>query len=444
MAQVGKPATGSVVRYALTRFLIASMLALLALGTITILVSRHIAEVTALNEAMARTSAFADNVVSDRVTANLRAGDPAEVAAFDDLMQGRMKDGSVAHVKVWDPGGRIVWADEKGLIGQTFPLGDDEAALFGTHGVVSDVSSMSKIENATEATEGPHLEVYAGTQDAAGQDIVFEMYWSTDRLVEEQNQILTRIAPLALLALVIFQVVVLRLALTLARNVDRGQTERSNLLRDALAASELERSRLAQDLHDGVIQDLSGISYALPAVTSQLPESMSTARRVLDQMTDIIKRDVSSLRNLLTDVYPADLAEGGLGAEVERLADSARASGIQVDVQLAPEVSTVSLDECRLVYRVIREGLRNVVSHAEADHATVRSWIDSDAVVHVVVEDDGRGVSESKAESGHVGLKLLGQTLRDVGGALELKNLDGTGAALAATFPRGFLSAGLT
>lgn len=423
----------SVARTALVRFVVASMLALVALGVVAVVANVSLADASAREEMEQRTSLFAHVVVGPLVDHRAPHGDARGL--LDTVMRNRMSDGSVVHVKVWDRDGRIIWADEGELIDRVFPLGQDELDVIDHGGVVSDVSDLGKPENASEAEEAPLIEVYASTQDVTGRPILFESYWAVDRLTAQESAILTRSMPLTLLALLVFQAVVLALARTLALRVQRGQAERDRLLRDAVGASELERTRLAQDLHDGVIQDLTGLRYALPSIAAQLPDQQSPSRRILDRMNEILQRDISALRRVLTDIYPADLKGDGLVREIDRLVARAREDGLVVKIDVDPTAADISLDVSRLAYRIIREALRNVVAHAHASHAVVRVAL-AGTDVEVSVTDDGRGLARSGAGEGHVGLRLLGETLTDVGGSLVVRSQLPTGVELLAAFPR--------
>ena len=440
MRDGGRNGTTPVVRRAMARFVAVSVTALVALGTVTVLVDQRLAESTTLSEAERLTSQFSRNVVAPLVDSEFRTGAPGEKRrTVEAVLRNRMSDGSIVHIKLWAQGGRILWSDESELIGQVFALGEDENALFGTASVVSDLSDLDKVENATEAGEAPLLEVYAAASDADGQPLLFEAYWATNLLQAEQNATLTRTVPLSLGVLLVFLLVVLWLALRLARDVERREIERRELVGDALAASELERGRLAQDLHDGVIQDLSGLSYAIPALVAELPEEAQSSKRVLEQVGVILQRDVAALRSLLTDVYPAELESGGLVPEIHVLAARAGERGVDVHVLVSPEVADISLDVSRLTYRVVREGLRNTVSHADASHAWVRAFV-ADGNVEVEVEDDGRGLPASSTDAasesdGHVGLRLLSETVHRLGGRLTLTDGVSGGALLRATFP---------
>ena len=105
--------------------------------------------------------------------------------------------------------------------------------------------------------------------------------------------------------------ILLPLALSLARRVDRGQQQMQRLMVNAVESSDLERRRIAQDLHDGVVQDLAGIGYALDPEARRLPEGGGMRER-LEQTADILRRDLATVRTLMTDIYPPDLDQGGL------------------------------------------------------------------------------------------------------------------------------------
>ena len=206
------------------------------------------------------------------------------------------------------------------------------------------------------------------------------------------------------------------------------------MLRHALSASDLERRRIARDLHDGLVQDLAGLGYALPSVLDQLPPEAEDARRVLGSVSVQLHRDVTALRGLLIDVYPSSLSGGGLQPAVEELAKRARESGLLVTVVVDSALTDTSPEVAKLVYRVVREALRNVVRHAHATQASVVADVVGHQAV-VTVSDDGVGMDGIPTPSGHVGLRLLTDTLDDVGGRIRLSSPPGGGTTVRATFP---------
>lgn len=426
---------GPVVRKAVLRFAMWSVVALVVLAIGTLFVAQRIAREEALRDARIRSANIADGVAKV-VDDDLRARDPAKLAKVQQLMEPRLQAGLMSHIKLWSEDGGILWADEQQLIGRRFPLEEDVSSLFGTRKVTAELSDLNKAENRTERGEGQLLEVYVGTFDADSRPMVFEAYVSTAGMERDETAIIRGLLPMSLGGLLLFQVAVLPLALSLARSVERAQKERSKLLRHGLLASDLERRRIAQDLHDGVIQDFAGLGYAMPIVAEHLPKGpeAADAREAVEHVSSVLSRDVTALRSLLTDIYPPDLEGEGLVAAVEELAMQAEDAKLSVSVQVSPDFHA-PLDAARLAYRVVREGLRNVVRHAQATAAQVHLLRTGDDLV-VRVVDDGRGVPENvTAPHGHLGLRLLEDTVRDLGGRLDLSPGARGGAILEAVFP---------
>src|SRR3954454_17312159 len=427
----------SAVRRALVRFAVGSLVALIAIAVSTLFVAKNLAERAALREAKTRGAALARVVAGPLVDVEVRQGDKVKLAALNEALRSRLLEGSIVHMKVWDADGQVLWSDEHTLRGRRFSLEPSVHNLFGTNNVVADVSRMDSPENELEQDSGPLLEVYAGTTDADGAPIVFESYWSDERVNADRTAILGRLAPISLGSLILFELAVFPLAISLGRGDDRGQSERNKMLRHAISAADLERRRIAQDLHDGVVQDLAGIAFALPSVQAQLPPGPGAdgARRVIDELEHVVRRDLAGLRSMLTETYPPGLDEHGLRPAVEALAKTAARHGVVVEVAV-DGVADTRPDDVRLVYRVIREGLRNVAKHARATSAMAEAHREGDVII-VTVADDGRGVDDRPAASGHLGLRVLADLLHDVDGSLELRARPGGGTILEATFVAG-------
>lgn len=399
-------------------------------------IGSEIARHESLREARQRTKAMADLVVAPLVGRHLREHRPEASRQIDTVMANRLRDGSLAHVKVWSADGQVIWSDEKELMGRRFELPAEVREIFGTGRVVAEVSELGRAENARERGEGSLIEVYVAGHDADGRALVTEAYLPTDRLHRDQRAITYALLGLSVGALVIFQLAMIPLAMSLARRVERGRQDAIKLTRHALLASDLERRRIAQDLHDGVIPDLACIGYMVPGLRGRLSSGGADAD-ALDNLTsigDIVTRDVAALRTLLTDIYPPDLEGEGLLAAIEDLAEESAVGGVHVEVS-APTGMGLPIETAQLAYRVVREGLRNVVKHARATQATARLYRDGDEVV-ATVTDNGVGVRrEERGRDGHLGLRLLEDTMADLGGRLELSSDGFDGTRLEATFP---------
>jgi signal transduction histidine kinase len=425
------------------RFLFGSAAALLILAVGTALVGNRVAKQQALRQARSQAEILAQNVAAPLVDAGVRNGDPKALRQIDAAMRERMRDGSIVHIKLWDEDSKVLWADEPQLVGNTYELEPDDAELLGTHRATADISSLNKAENVIEQRKDSKLlEVYAGATDATGKPLLFEAYLSLDELRNNERAIISGVLPVGIIGLLLFQIAVVPMAFRLVRRVERHEVERSKVMRHALVASELERRRLAQELHDGVIQDMAGICFALPTIEQHLADTPDglEARGTVHSITDLVQKDATALRSLLLDLYPPDLAGEGFAMAADDIARSAADQGVAVTVDIPPAFR-LPIDAATLAYRVVREGVRNVVKHANARTAAVAVREDA-GKVHVTISDDGRGPGRpGEVEPGHLGLQLLRDTVADFGGELDLEPGAASGAVLRASFPKNLVDA---
>jgi signal transduction histidine kinase len=143
------------------------------------------------------------------------------------------------------------------------------------------------------------------------------------------------------------------------------------------------------------------------------------------------------LRSLLVEIYPPNLRNAGLAAALSDLV--ARAAGRGLDTSLAVD-DELGLPEAveQLLFRAAQEGLRNVVDHAAASSVAVEVHRE-DGRVELTVSDDGRGFTSEelagRQRGGHVGLRLIGDRARELGGALEVESEAGRGTRLTVRAP---------
>lgn len=427
---------GPVMRQALLRFVASSFASLCVLGAGAVFLSEHIAHEEALRDARSRGAAVAHSVAAPLVDSEVRAGSPKALARLGEVLENRMRDGSVTHIKLWTDTGHVLWSNRPEIVGKQFQMGEEIESLFGTTREVSSLIAADHPEHAGEKGDGAVVEVYVGTEDADGVPLVVETYMSAQSMETDADAILGKLLPFGLGVLLIFQLSILPLAVSLAKRIRSGQAELAEMSRRAQLSSEVERRRIAQDLHDGVVQDLAGLSYAFPAVVASVvpgPEG-DPARETAERISAVLQRDVAALRTLLTDIFPPNLEGEGLSDALTVLADKAGESGVRVTVEVEDGFK-VPVEHARLVYRLVREGLRNVVTHARARHASVHlGRLDGDVVVRVA--DDGRGLGNlSVRRPGHLGVALLSAAVTDLGGCLELRPGVSGGTVLEAWFP---------
>jgi two-component system NarL family sensor kinase len=361
------------------------------------------------------------------------------VAAVAGVVEDKVLDDDLVRVKLWRADGTIVYSDATDLIGRTYELGLDEQAAISSGQVAAQVSDLEEPENRLERPFGKLLEVYLPVRTPSGERLLFEAYFRYDAVSEAGSGIWRSFAPVTIGALAVLELIQIPLAWGLARRLRDRQREREALLRHAIQASDLERRRIAGDLHDGVVQELVGVAFELAGAARE-PGVPAPAAQALAGASESVRATITSLRSMLLDIYPPDLAEIGLVAALEDLAadasDATRTMTVEPDTDLP--ASALSADTRRVLYRAAREGVRNVVRHSDARHATIGAGRRA-GIAWVRVTDDGVGFDPALAEQregeGHVGLRGLRGLVADVGGTLRIDSEDGAGTTLLVEIP---------
>jgi signal transduction histidine kinase len=410
------------------QFIAAGLVALLVLIVGSGWLSKRAATAEAIADARATTRLLATTVVQPALTRGLVREQSASLDRFDVFALKRLIVGDVLRIKIWDATGRIVYSDETRMIGRRFSLGAAERRVLDTGGSDAAVSDLSEPENRYEKNWGPLLEVYTRVRVPGGQPLLFEAYYSYDDVSRRSAAVLASFRPITVAGLLIFVALTIPVVWVLARRLDASAAERERLLMAAVQASEAERRRIARDLHDGVVQDLAGISFAASAAARELADRPELAGRV-EALGTTIRQSLRSLRSLLVEIYPPDLRTEGLAAALDDLVAPALAAGVQVELDV-DDTSGVGEEATALTWRVAQEAVRNALRHGRASTLSVRVAVHGDTVSLAVV-DDGVGFDPRKpAREGHLGLRGLRDLITESGSTLTVESAPGAGTAV--------------
>src|SRR4051812_18349639 len=335
---------------AVLQFAITGTVVVLLLGFVAVELLRHTGTSEAIGDSKRVARLAGDGIVAPNVRPGLERGDPRAIAAMDRVIRGRVLSGDVVRVKLWDASGRIVYSDEHRLIGFRTQLGDDDLAALRKGATDAEVSDLSRPENRFEREHKKLLEVYHGVTTPQGHRLLFEAYQRFSSISASGERLWQRFLPALIGALVLLELAQIPLAYSLARRVQRGQREREALLRRAIDASEIERRRIAGDLHDGVVQNLAGVSYGLSAAAERLPRGSDTRSAVEEGATEA-RRTVRELRSLLVDIYPPNLHRSGLQAALSDLLDGIRSESCAARLTAPPDLELPQESEA-LLFRV--------------------------------------------------------------------------------------------
>src|SRR3954454_3296547 len=250
---------------AIARFALAGLIALAIVGVVSFFVTKRIGTNEAKRNAREITRIVGDGVVQPNLTPGVIRGNPAAIARFDRLIRARVLNPPIVRVKLWSPSGRLIYSDEPRLIGERYRLQPDDLEVLREGGIDSEVSDLSRPENRFERDQGKLLEVYQQVHGPRGRPLLFEAYQQFSSIASSGQDIWLAFAPALIIALVVLELIQLPLASSMAKRIARAGREREQLLQRAVDASTAERRRIAGDLHDGVVQDLAGLSFSLSA-----------------------------------------------------------------------------------------------------------------------------------------------------------------------------------
>jgi signal transduction histidine kinase len=205
-------------------------------------------------------------------------------------------------------------------------------------------------------------------------------------------------------------------------------------LRTAAVAE--ERVRLACDLHDGMLQSLTGAALQLQALAGLLDdgEDPDTAREQLREIQRLIAADQRDLRFFIEElkpVPPTPAGAGGLGERLDELAERLkRLWGLRVEVRLEDLDGQLSEAFTRQLYRLLREALFNVARHAGATTARIEVARQGQTL-RISVTDDGRGFSfQGRYDHEELARRKLGpvslkERISTLGGSLAIDSAPG-------------------
>jgi two-component system, NarL family, sensor kinase len=399
-------------RRVVLQYALSGVAALILLGAAGVYLLQHVGRDEAIRNARDDAELAARGVVQPALTPGLLRGDPAEIARLDRVVRRGILGGRIVRVKIWDASGRIVYSDEHRLIGSRYASGAQE--LREVSGTNAEVSDLSQPENRFERRFDKLLEVYLRIPGPSRAPLLFETYERYSSVAASGRKLWLAFVPAILGTLALLWLVQLPLAWRGARQLREHQAERERLLQRAIESSELERRRIARDLHDGAVQDLAGVSYNLTAASREVENEEAAA--ILRDAAAGTRRTIRELRSLLVDIYPPDLHRTGLGPALQDLVAPLGPKGIEASVDV-PEDLTLRPELETLLYRCAQEALRNVAKHSHAQNVHVR--VETDDYARLVVTDDGRGFDGSVAD-GHFGLRLLSDLAEEAGGRVKL------------------------
>lgn len=207
-------------------------------------------------------------------------------------------------------------------------------------------------------------------------------------------------------------------------------------LRRLLDANEGDRRLIAYEIHDGVVQDMTGALMFLQSATSLLPPDVEGAEEV-QRASQSLSHGIREIRRLLNGLRPLSLEQGGVVAAIEDLITKA-ATDHGLAVKFAHNVSfdriAPSLEMA--IYRTVQESLTNAQRHSGSPTAYV-AIEQSDSTILISVRDEGSGFDPGQVPQSRCGLSGIRERATLLGGQAEIISQPGQGTHIKVTLPIG-------
>ena len=229
----------------------------------------------------------------------------------------------------------------------------------------------------------------------------------------------------------------LRLAESLADRaavaVDLSERVGRDVLARVVEAQELERKRLARELHDETGQALTSILLGLKPLEQSAASDED--RAAVASLRELVVSTLQDVRRLAVELRPSALDDFGLGTAVERLAATfGEHTGLQVDLETQLGAERLPSEVETALYRIVQEALANIVKHAGATRVSILLTHRNRSVA-AVIEDDGVGFDQTANRADILGLVGMRERVGLVGGRLRVESTEGAGTTIAAEVP---------
>ncbi|MGD9696709.1 MAG: histidine kinase [Thermoleophilia bacterium] len=223
----------------------------------------------------------------------------------------------------------------------------------------------------------------------------------------------------------------------LLADLRREQQERRALAAALVQAQENERRRVAEDLHDGPVQDLVGLGLMLDALSTDLRPSTEEIAGEVDRAAAAARDAVRTLRRAIGDLHPVALEEMGFQAATRALVRRLEWQGVDVELDLAAADGLSDMHRT-VAFRIVQEAVANIARHAEPSRVSIRARREGGRVV-LDVADDGRGFDLARPRpgvaEGHLGLEAAKERAALAGGEVTITSAEGDGTLLRLDLP---------
>jgi signal transduction histidine kinase len=219
--------------------------------------------------------------------------------------------------------------------------------------------------------------------------------------------------------------------------LEAAAEERTRLEAEIAHAIEREQLRLSQELHDGLGQQLTGISYMLTALHEKLRRTSPARAREVEKLQRLIDQSIDQTRNLAQGFYPVNLERlGVLVALGEICATTSAPFNVSCIIESDgnPIYDSLKGPVAIQVLRIAQEGLHNALKHSTAKAIALRLAIANDQLV-LTIKDDGLGLPADIGQTKGLGFRIMQHRAESIGAKLTIGNHPSGGVIISCSVP---------
>jgi len=221
--------------------------------------------------------------------------------------------------------------------------------------------------------------------------------------------------------------VIFQLASLLALKASFGKRQQLELA--LLEISEREQHRIGQDLHDGICQQLTGVSLMIKSIQAAATTPASVA---LNHIVELINGCIEETRMVIRGLHPVSNDLGGLQVGLKELGDSlAGSAGIRCEIDIQGDPPILPPEAATNIYRIVQESIRNAVKHSQCKNIQVLMR-NSPAAITIATIDDGIGLGNQTNRRGF-GLGIMRYRASSIGAELQISANKPSGTSVKLT-----------
>jgi signal transduction histidine kinase len=219
------------------------------------------------------------------------------------------------------------------------------------------------------------------------------------------------------------------------QELERQIAERSRLERAIVMVGDNERLRISQELHDGLCQQLTGARLRCAVLENRL-DAAGISNQEVSSLGQLLDEAVNHAYDLSRGLWPLEQTAHGLTSALEKLIRRmSDQSGIDISFQKKQGCQECSSEHFNQIQRIAREAVTNAVKHSKARRIFVSLECSAEGNIILEVRDDGKGMDINKKANGGMGIGIMKQRARIIGGRLEIRDAEGGGVCVKCLAP---------